>query len=1160
MDPHNEHSPRFQVVKPIAQPLDASASSATTPAAPATNNNSGVGENSNTVYGEQGTGAAGDSQHMEVEPYSLPPEKLRVHATPESAQAAGVVPSATSSVSNFEGGGKEIPLIAPLPPAAPSAETVTQGGAQAPDEPSDNHSFVSVREDRPYDPQVTFAPVAHVSAPTSMPTQSAQMPSSNYQAAEAPQISPAQASPTPSGAKRGDDTYTLKEIAEMLGMDKQVSANISRITDLEDLREQSLATGAEQRLGVSSVPAGYTPPQTSDNVATDKNVNIQAAVELGTQLGSQFFPDKSQKQALMATMTRKERRQYKKDAKQSLAIEEQALRIKNNTQAAKNVSIRKQLKSRSKELSKRTTSQRFARKTAKDVLGYIGYNAMYQDGVCEVEEGLFSVSCWLSDTSYQTSRDETRLDMVNTLGRVYDQCGADTLIQVNLVNTPLLPEDIGHRRFFDPSIQLTDNARSDCQVFNNILNQKMREGVSNIKRDRYITFTSSADSVDDVVPKLSRLRVETSRLLNGIHSHVNDLEGAERLKVIQSQLRPMTPFNFSYNDDIGIAKGGMTTKDAIAPLTIDFKPNGYHDCFKTDGTWGQVLYVRKFGSEVNDNVLNNIVSLPIPLNITMFFQPIAQDEALTFLRQHGMWIDKEIIEEHKSTMRGGVYDPELIPENLKYSKNENKSMMQYLQEKNQRLYDFTGLIYTYAATYEQLQNQVMQIISAARQVSLEVDLLDFRQREAFNSILPLGHNHMDLSRKLTTAQISMMVPFAAQELDDPTGTYIAQNKYSSNLVIGDRKELASPMGYVCGKPGAGKGMAIKIEITGTLFKHPEDQIIVFDRAGEYCDIGRRYDGLIYDLNPLSQTYLNPLDTSDLSGQNLMYQVSFKADAILAQAAAAAAESNENLPQVDRTLISRCVELAFDTARKRGDGRPPILQDFYDALLEQKEDEARYIAMRYERFIKGSMSFLNHQSNVTLGDHNFVDINFRELPDTMTTFALIAACEAVRNQMYANFAAGRRTWLYIEEIQSLFGYPEVLKYFTRLVAEGRKFGLLMTGITQNTEILLKNDDAKLLVLNSDYILLLKQSPIDRLKWADLEDLSEQEADCIDETVEPGDGLLIFGDVRVPIRGRIPRGNVLYDLWSTNPNEAVEKVRRDEMAAREARRQQELRAHA
>ena len=121
------------------------------------------------------------------------------------------------------------------------------------------------------------------------------------------------------------------------------------------------------------------------------------------------------------------------------------------------------------------------------------------------------------------------------------------------------------------------------------------------------------------------------------------------------------------------------------------------------------------------------------------------------------------------------------------------------------------------------------------------------------------------------------------------------------------------------------------------------------------------------------------------------------------------------------------------------------------------------------------------------------------------------------------------------VQSMFAYPTVLNYFSRFSNEGRKFGLLLTGISQNATAMLANEAARNIVLNADFLMLLKQSPLDRMKWAELLNLSEQEEECIDESAEPGDGLLIAGNARVPIRGKFPSGNVLYDLFSTNPNE-------------------------
>lgn len=164
---------------------------------------------------------------------------------------------------------------------------------------------------------------------------------------------------------------------------------------------------------------------------------------------------------------------------------------------------------------------------------------------------------------------------------------------------------------------------------------------------------------------------------------------------------------------------------------------------------------------------------------------------------------------------------------------------------------------------------------------------------------------------------------------------------------------------------------------------------------------------------------------------------------------------------------------------------------------------------------------------------------------MLVFALINICEAVRNQMYVNFEQGKRTWLYIEEIQSLFRYPTVLNYFSRFANEGRKFGLLLTGITQSAVAMLENEAARNIVLNADFIMLLKQSPLDRREWVDLLNLSIQEEECIDDSVKPGDGLLIAGAAHVPINGQFPKGNELYELFSTNPTEAIEARQREKL---------------
>ena len=340
-------------------------------------------------------------------------------------------------------------------------------------------------------------------------------------------------------------------------------------------------------------------------------------------------------------LTRKEKKHAKREMKRRKKEAKKAEKEAKKTYS----SIKSQLKDRDKELSDKMADARKKRDSAKDVVNYIGYNKMYQDGICEVEEGMFSSSIAFDDTSYHSVRDEQQKAMFSAITRLYDQFGADTLVQMSVINTPLLKEEVGHRKFFDPERQANDAARNDAQVFNNILNDKVKEGVSNIRRNRYLTYSVTADTAEDAARQLSRIEVESSRILNSIGSKAHLMNGTQRLSVIHSLLNPYKPFLFDYQRDIS-AKRLQTTKDCIAPTQIDFRPDGhYNDCVKLDnGVYAQVLVMKKFGSELSDLALADMADLPIPMAITWYVQPMDKSKAINFVRSRSAWIDKEIIE------------------------------------------------------------------------------------------------------------------------------------------------------------------------------------------------------------------------------------------------------------------------------------------------------------------------------------------------------------------------------------------------------------------------------------------------------------------------------------------------------------------------------------
>ena len=508
-----------------------------------------------------------------------------------------------------------------------------------------------------------------------------------------------------------------------------------------------------------------------------------------------------------------------------------------------------------KDASKGVEAERQRRRRERDrsreMAAYVGYDAMYRDGIAQVMPGVFSQTVEFSDISYQSARKEARETAFTVMSSLFNYFPADSHVQLQVVNAPIPADEVGRKVFFEPGERATAGL---AEEYNRILNDKMCEGVSNLVRRRYLTYAVGADDVDAAVPKLARIRGDVEQTLARIRCSSRALDGAERLELLQGQLRPGSRFEFSW--DKLSPTSGARTKDFVMPSTLDFKPEGRSDCFRSDGRYGAVLAVRSFGSVIEETYLASIIDLPLPLNVTLHVQPIAQSEALALVKRQIDWMDKEIIDEQMSAVKKG-YDYQILPPELRFSKEEAEELLDFLRNKSERLFVYTGLVYTWADSLEELDRRVQQVTSVAQGCTIGLEPLHFRQRQALNSVLPLGDNHVTVSRYLTTGQVAMQMPFASQSLDEAGGGYYGQSKESGNLVLCDRKRLASPMGFVCGKPGSGKSFSVKREITNTVLAHPEDEVVIFDPAGEYGNLVGALGGANVELAPGCSAVLNP---------------------------------------------------------------------------------------------------------------------------------------------------------------------------------------------------------------------------------------------------------------------------------------------------------------
>lgn len=156
-------------------------------------------------------------------------------------------------------------------------------------------------------------------------------------------------------------------------------------------------------------------------------------------------------------------------------------------------------------------------------------------------------------------------------------------------------------------------------------------------------------------------------------------------------------------------------------------------------------------------------------------------------------------------------------------------------------------------------------------------------------------------------------------------------------------------------------------------------------------------------------------------------------------------------------------------------------------------------------MSGPLSFFNCQSNVAF-DERIVNVDLHELSSSMRVFGMLTALEAVRTACTRTTTRRDDVALHRRGAVTLRASSDH-RVLHEVLAEGRKFNLIATGITQNSTYMLAHEDARNMVLNSDFVLLHKQSALDRKSWVDLLSLSATEAGYIDDTIKAGEGLLV-----------------------------------------------------
>ena len=98
--------------------------------------------------------------------------------------------------------------------------------------------------------------------------------------------------------------------------------------------------------------------------------------------------------------------------------------------------------------------------------------------------------------------------------------------------------------------------------------------------------------------------------------------------------------------------------------------------------------------------------------------------------------------------------------------------------------------------------------------------------------------------------------------------------------------------------------------------------------------------------------------------------------------------------------------------------------------------------------------------------------------------------------------------------------------------------LITGLTQNVDELLRSDTARLMLANSEFLIMLNQSATDRGELAKLLNISDTQLGYI-TNVPAGCGLIRCAGNLVPFTNSFPTDTKLYRLMTTKPDERLKE---------------------
>lgn len=780
----------------------------------------------------------------------------------------------------------------------------------------------------------------------------------------------------------------------------------------------------------------------------------------------------------------------------------------------------------------------------KTVQGSIPYLGVYENGIFQNDENTYSKVYKIPDMNFLIEDTERQKEIFGNFMELLSSFGPEVHVQQLIFNKTIKPAELESKVLMKTQ---NDKLNEYREEMNEMLIDKMAKASNNIIHEKYFVLSVEADDIVTAKATFERLDREISAgfervtktttkpltlierlsLMYDIYNMDSNVPFYRRTKMKKDNV--MESFNMRH-----IQKMGLTSKDVIGPSALTFE----RDYMIIGTTYARAMMVSNLPSFLRGDILTELSNMPFNMLTSVHYRALPQSKAITLLKNKLVDVNANVVTLQKKASRNG-YSVDVISPEIKQASQEVESLMGDLTQDNQKLFYTTITAVIFAKTKEELDENTKLFQATAERFVCQAMILATQQEAGLTTALPLGRNKLKVERLLNSRAAAIFLPFGVKELWQDDGMYYGLNGVSKQMILYNRSSAINGNGCIFGVPGSGKSFSAKREIVNVLL-HTDDDVFVIDPENEYAGLAKLFYGSSIRIAPGSDVHINPMDMGlDYSAEG-DDPITMKAD-FIASICEAATGSRYPLTPIQKSVIDRCVKNVYReyirTLRAEGKSEDakivPTLKDFYEEVKLQPEPEAHNLALALEKFVEGTQNSFAFRTNVNV-NNRFTIYNIKDIGTGMKSIGLQVCLDNIWNKMIANYKKGKRTWLYCDEFHLLTQTEISAKYTQQIWRRARKWNGIPTGITQQVEDMMKTEEGRAIIGNSEFVMMLSMNAYGRAQMQQMYNLTDAEMEYITSSGS-GHGLIYNGKDIIPFVDEFPKDTKLYNAMTTKAGE-------------------------